>query len=149
MRVNGSRVLVLGGAGLVGTAVCRELLARQPAEITVHSRRPEKALAARQVLLEEAGETELSVASGDIFGLTAFKIKDIREKLGCDLIEMEGSAAAQVCWQMGVPHLVIRSGSNLAQPNPGADYRKLGQIAAHQAARFTAHVVERLGTKAP
>lgn len=84
------------------------------------------------------------ICSGDVFGLTKFKIADIRKKLGCDLIEMEGSAAAQVCWQLGVPHLVIRSGSNLAQPNPGEDYRKLGQIAAHQAARFTAHFVEHL-----
>lgn len=85
------------------------------------------------------------ICSGDVFGLTQFKIDDIRKKLGCDLIEMEGSAAAQVCWQLGVPHLVIRSGSNLAQPNPGAAYRKLGQIAAHQAARFTVHFVEQLG----
>lgn len=84
------------------------------------------------------------ICSGDVFGLTKFKIADIRNKLGSDLIEMEGSAAAQVCWQLGVPHLVIRSGSNLAQPNPGEDYRKLGQIAAHQAARFTAHFVEHL-----
>ena len=84
------------------------------------------------------------ICSGDVFGLTKLKIADIRKKLGCDLIEMEGSAAAQVCWQLGVPHLVIRSGSNLAQPNPGEDYRKLGQIAAHQAARFTVHFVEHL-----
>ena len=81
------------------------------------------------------------VCSGDVFGLTQQKIDDIRKKLGSDLIEMEGSAAAQVCWQLGVPHLVIRSGSNLAQPSPGKDYRRLGQIAAHQAARFTVHFV--------
>lgn len=81
------------------------------------------------------------VCSGDVFGLTRQKIDDIRKKLGSDLIEMEGSAAAQVCWQLGVPHLVIRSGSNLAQPSPGKDYRQLGQIAAHQAARFTVHLV--------
>ncbi len=84
------------------------------------------------------------VCSGDVFGVTRPKIKDIRSKLGADLIEMESSAAAQVCWQLGVPHLVIRSGSNLAQPNPGEDYRALGQIAAHQAARFTAHFVKQL-----
>lgn len=87
------------------------------------------------------------VCSGDVFGVTRQKIKDIREKLGADLIEMESSAAAQVCWQLGVPHLVIRSGSNRAQPNPGEDYRALGQIAAHQAARFTAHFVRRLATR--
>jgi 5'-methylthioadenosine/S-adenosylhomocysteine nucleosidase len=84
------------------------------------------------------------VCSGDVFGLTRQKIDDIRKKLGCDLIEMEGSAAAQVSWQLGVPHLVIRSGSNLAQPSPGKDYRRLGQIAAHQAARFTMHFVRSL-----
>jgi 5'-methylthioadenosine/S-adenosylhomocysteine nucleosidase len=87
------------------------------------------------------------VCSGDVFGVTRQKIKDIREKLGADLIEMESSAAAQVCWQLGVPHLVIRSGSNLAQPSPGEDYRALGQIAAHQAARFTAHCVRRLTSR--
>ena len=84
------------------------------------------------------------VCSGDVFGLTRQKIDDIRLKLCCDLLEMEGSAAAQVCWQLGVPHLVIRSGSNLAQPSPGKDYRRLGQIAAHQAARFTVHFVRSL-----
>lgn len=85
------------------------------------------------------------VCSGDIFGITRQKIEDIRKKLGADLIEMEGSAAAQVCWQLGVPHLVIRSGSNRAQPDPGEDYRALGQIAAHQAAKFTVHFVRKLG----
>ena len=88
------------------------------------------------------------VASGDVFGVTRQKIKDIRAKLGSDLIEMESAAAAQVCWQLGVPHLVIRSGSNLAQPDPGGDYRALGQIAAHQAARFAVHFVKKLGKPA-
>jgi 5'-methylthioadenosine/S-adenosylhomocysteine nucleosidase len=84
------------------------------------------------------------VCSGDVFGITEKKVRDIRRKLRADLIEMEGSAAAQVSWQLGVPHLVIRSGSNRPQPDPGEDYRKLGQIAAHQAARFTMHFVKRL-----
>ena len=69
MSIHGARVLVLGGAGLVGTAVCRELLTRKPAEITIHSRRSEKADAARQELLEVAGDVKLSAASGDIFGV--------------------------------------------------------------------------------
>ena len=101
--------------------------------------------------LEVQGETYTPivrvgrVASGDVFGIPNKKIRDIREKLGADLIEMESAAAAQVCWQLGVPHIVVRSGSNRAQPDPGGDYRALGQIAAHQAARFTAHFVKRLG----
>ena len=84
------------------------------------------------------------ICSGDFFGVTEAKIMDIRSKLGSDLIEMEGSAVAQVCYQMGVPHLVIRSGSNEAQPDPGTAYRSMGQIAAHQAARFTMHFLAQL-----
>jgi nucleoside phosphorylase len=57
---------------------------------------------------------------------------------------MEGSAVAQVCHELQVPHLVIRGGSNLAQPSPGEDYKALGQIAARQAAFFTLHVVRSL-----
>jgi adenosylhomocysteine nucleosidase len=84
------------------------------------------------------------ICSGDVFGMTAAKISDIRSKLKCDLVEMEGAAVAQVCRSLGVPHLVIRGGSNLAQPNPGSDYKALGQIAARQAAFFTLHVLGQL-----
>ncbi|MEO6001606.1 MAG: 5'-methylthioadenosine/S-adenosylhomocysteine nucleosidase [Opitutus sp.] len=84
------------------------------------------------------------ICSGDVFGMTADKIADIREKLGCELVEMEGAAVAQVCLALGVPHLVIRSGSNLAQPNPGGHYKALGQIAARQAAFFTMHLLQQL-----
>ncbi|HEV7821182.1 MAG TPA: 5'-methylthioadenosine/adenosylhomocysteine nucleosidase, partial [Burkholderiales bacterium] len=84
------------------------------------------------------------ICSGDVFGMTAAKIADIRSKLKCDLVEMEGSAVAQVCHELQVPHLVIRGGSNLAQPSPGEDYKALGQIAARQAAFFTLHVVRSL-----
>lgn len=69
MNVAGRKVLVLGGYGLVGTAVCRELLTRGPREIQIHSLRPEESEAARGELAREAGETLLSVSAGDIFGL--------------------------------------------------------------------------------
>ena len=84
------------------------------------------------------------ICSGDVFGMTAAKVADIRAKLKCDLVEMEGSAVGQVCRELGVPHLVIRAGSNRAQPSPGEDYKKLGQIAARQAAFFAMHVVRSL-----
>jgi hypothetical protein len=69
VNVAGRKVLVLGGYGLVGTAVCRELLTRGPREIQIHSLRPEESEAARGELAREAGETLLSVSAGDIFGL--------------------------------------------------------------------------------
>jgi len=84
------------------------------------------------------------ICSGDVFGMTAAKISDIRSKLGCQLVEMEGAAVAQVCKALDVPHVVIRGGSNLAQPNPGSDYKALGQIAARQAAFFTLHALGHL-----
>lgn len=71
MDIRGSGVLVLGGYGLVGTAVCRELLTREPREIRIHSLRLEEAEAARDELASEAAAAgvELSVAGGDVFGL--------------------------------------------------------------------------------
>ena len=84
------------------------------------------------------------ICSGDVFGMTAAKIADIRAKLKCDLVEMEGSAVGQVCHELDVPHLVIRAGSNRAQPSPGEDYKALGQIAARQAAFFALHLTRSL-----
>jgi NAD(P)-dependent dehydrogenase (short-subunit alcohol dehydrogenase family) len=67
--IKGQKVLVLGGYGLVGTAVCRQILSREPEEIILHSLREEEAEEARRDLLPEAGGTRLSLASGDILGL--------------------------------------------------------------------------------
>ena len=69
MDIAGHKVLVLGGPGLVGLAVCRELLSRQPAEIQIHSLRREESEEARRELAPEAGDTRLTISWGDIFGL--------------------------------------------------------------------------------
>ncbi len=69
MNIESRKVLVLGGYGLVGTAVCRELLRHRPREIVIHSLRREEAARAREQLLSEADTTEISVASGDLLGL--------------------------------------------------------------------------------
>jgi hypothetical protein len=49
--------------------VCRQLLHRKPAEIILHSLRQSEAEEAREELLPEAGDTQISIASGDILGL--------------------------------------------------------------------------------
>jgi adenosylhomocysteine nucleosidase len=79
------------------------------------------------------------VSASDLFGVSDAKIADMRKKLNPDIMEMESAAIAQVCTQLGVPHLVFRAGSNRTQSNPGNDYRRLGQKAAHAAARWTVH----------
>ena len=81
------------------------------------------------------------VTASDLFGVSEEKITDLRAKLDPDIMEMESAAIAQVCTQLGTPHIVFRAGSNRTQSNPGADYRKLGQTAAHAAARWTVHFV--------
>jgi adenosylhomocysteine nucleosidase len=79
------------------------------------------------------------VTASDLFGVSDEKIADMRRKLDPDIMEMESAAIAQVCAQLGVPHIVFRAGSNRTQSDPGNDYRLLGQKAAWAAARWTVH----------
>ena len=69
MNIENRKILVLGGYGLVGMAVCRELLARRPREIQIHSLRIEESRKAAEELQAEAGSTVLSTSAGNIFGL--------------------------------------------------------------------------------
>ena len=88
------------------------------------------------------------VTASDMFGVSDEKIADMRLKLNPDIMEMESAAIAQVCMQLGAPHIVFRAGSNRTQSNPGSDYRKLGQTAAHAAARWTVYFAGCLAAEA-
>lgn len=83
MNLENRKILVLGGYGLVGMAVCRELLERRPTEIQIHSLRIEESERAREELAPEAGHTRLSVSAGNIFGLdgTEDRVEKIRAEL--------------------------------------------------------------------
>ncbi len=87
------------------------------------------------------------VTASDLFGVSDAKIADMQAKLRPDIMEMESAAIAQVCAQLGTPHIVFRAGSNRTQSNPGNDYRRLGQIAAAAAARWTMHFVHALAER--
>ncbi len=93
MNIEGSKVLVLGGWGLVGMAVCRELLTRRPREIQIHSLREKEAAEARDELLGEAGETLLTTAAGDLFGVAGEPSR--RESLHMQLKAMTGDDLEQ------------------------------------------------------
>ena len=75
MEIRGRNVLILGGAGLVGMAVARELIPHAPARIIVTSLRREDAEDAVAALSQEAGGVPLEAAWGDIF--VADAVKDI------------------------------------------------------------------------
>ena len=83
MNIENRKILVLGGYGMVGMAVCRELLERRPKEIQIHSLRLEESEKAREELAPLAGSTTLSVSEGDIFGLrqAPSKKENIRAQL--------------------------------------------------------------------
>ena len=53
MDIQGKHVLVLGGYGLVGTAVCREILPHEPARLVVASLRKAEAETAVRRLRNE------------------------------------------------------------------------------------------------
>ena len=84
------------------------------------------------------------VASSDLFGVTQQRIELPRGKFHDDIMEMESAPLGHVCVMIGVPFLVVRAGSNIAQEAPNDDYLRLGPIAAKQAAYFSLHLLDYL-----
>jgi adenosylhomocysteine nucleosidase len=84
------------------------------------------------------------VATGDLFGVTDARIATLRDHFHTDIMEMESAAFARSCETLGVPWLVVRAGSNLTQEAPSDDYKRLGPIAAKQAAYFTLALIPML-----
>jgi NAD(P)-dependent dehydrogenase (short-subunit alcohol dehydrogenase family) len=78
MNIEGSNVLVLGGHGLVGHAVCRALLEHAPATLMVAARREATAGSAADALREHAagGETRIEPLWGDIFLRADWRAED-------------------------------------------------------------------------
>lgn len=81
------------------------------------------------------------VASSDLFGVTQARIDLLRDKFKTDIMEMESAPLGHVCQTLGVPYLIVRSGSNIAQEAPNDDYLRLGPIAAREAAKFSLHLL--------
>lgn len=53
MQIKGSRILILGGFGLVGSAVCRKLMEHEPSEIIISSLKKEEAESACELMRKE------------------------------------------------------------------------------------------------
>lgn len=84
MNIRDRNILVLGGYGLVGMAVCRELLAKGPARLQIHSLRAEESEEARRELAREWPDAAIEVSGGDIFALaeSGSRLDEIRSQLG-------------------------------------------------------------------
>jgi hypothetical protein len=88
LNIENRKILVLGGAGMVGLAMCRELLERHPREIQIHSLHLSESEEACQELAPLAGTTLLTPSAGDIFGLVQGGTK--REKIRAQLNRLVG-----------------------------------------------------------
>ncbi|WP_077923835.1 5'-methylthioadenosine/adenosylhomocysteine nucleosidase [Spirosoma sp. 209] len=84
------------------------------------------------------------VVTGDQFISSAEKVTQLRQAFNADATEMEGAAVAQVCYQMQVPHLVIRSLSDRADDNARNDMLSFYQTAARNSAKLVLAIVEGL-----
>lgn len=82
------------------------------------------------------------VSSSDLFGVPQVRIDTLRNKFKTDIMEMESAPLGHVCETLGVPYLIVRSGSNVAQEAPNDDYLRLGPIAAREAAKFALHLIK-------
>jgi NAD(P)-dependent dehydrogenase (short-subunit alcohol dehydrogenase family) len=82
MDLSGKNALVLGGAGLVGFAVCRELLAQRPALLIVASRQKSRAQEAAEQLREEFPDTPSNVVPvwGDVFIRADWQREDVHPR---------------------------------------------------------------------
>jgi NAD(P)-dependent dehydrogenase (short-subunit alcohol dehydrogenase family) len=73
MDIKGSRILILGGSGLVGLAAARELLLHQPAMVVIAALTEGEASEGVELLRPEAGGTELLAEWGNLFVPAALK----------------------------------------------------------------------------
>jgi hypothetical protein len=88
LNIENRKILVLGGAGMVGLAMCRELLERRPREIQIHSLYLSESEEACRELAPLANGTKLTPSAGDIFGLLHGGTK--REKIHAQLNRLTG-----------------------------------------------------------
>ncbi len=87
------------------------------------------------------------IATGDVFVASNVKRIELRKSLQADAVEMEGAAVAQICWQQGVPCLVVRSLSDKADEKASEDLSNFYEIAAGNSATLVADIVRQLGSE--
>lgn len=74
------------------------------------------------------------VATGDVFVNSDEKVKILQNQLKADATEMEGAAVAQVCYQLKVPCLILRSISDNANSKAHLDMNVFASVAAFNSA---------------
>ena len=71
------------------------------------------------------------IGSGDSFMYEPARVEDVRKKLpALKAVEMEAAAVAQVCYQLGVPFVVIRALSDIAGKASDVSFEEFLPVAA-------------------
>lgn len=83
------------------------------------------------------------VLSGDQFVGSAAERERIRA-LGGDCCEMEGAAVGHACHAAGVPFLILRTISDMADDDADMSYEEFEQKAARQANRIVAGILQKI-----
>jgi len=86
-----------------------------------------------------------TIVTGDTFVASQEKCTELAEKFEADAVEMEGAAVTQVCYQRGIPCLVIRSMADKANESAVVDKQKFYALAARNSAKLVAATLARLG----
>ncbi|MEZ0539790.1 5'-methylthioadenosine/adenosylhomocysteine nucleosidase [Fibrella arboris] len=82
------------------------------------------------------------IVTGDEFVNSDQRVNQLRTEHQADATEMEGAAVAQICYQQGIPCLVIRSLSDKANSSARTDMRTFLAIAARNSAQLVVSMME-------
>lgn len=101
-------------------------------------------MAAAKVLPAGSKAIDGIVASGDIFVDDSALKAELRDDFGAAAAEMEGAAIAQTAEANGVPFVILRTISDLAEHQANVSFDELEQYAGKLAGDITAALLENL-----
>jgi len=85
-----------------------------------------------------------TVVTGDMFIASDTKKNELIDRMEADAVEMEGGAVMQVCWQLKVPCIIIRSISDSADNNAKLDYEGFIKVAARNSSQLVIELIKEL-----
>lgn len=87
------------------------------------------------------------IATGDVFVASNRKKTFLAKEFSADVVEMEGAAVAQVCFQQKMPFVVLRSLSDNADEEAQRDLRQFYKTAAKNSATLALALLRKLSEK--
>lgn len=86
-----------------------------------------------------------TLVTGDTFVASKTQCRKLAEMFDADVVDMEGAAVAQICYQRGIGCLVLRSVADKADDSAVVDKQTFYALAAENSARLVVEVLANLG----